>query len=92
MIAIFIAGEDTAVTPSKILAFVTGAEQPPPPPMGFLGQPSIRFIEDRNQTLPTASTCALCLYLPLSLGDLNYPAFKERMDFAILSIIGFGQV
>ncbi len=77
-----------AVTPSMILSFVTGAEKAPP--MGFPVQPSFKFIADRHQTLPTASTCSLALYLPLALTD--YRVFQERMDMAILNTVGFGQV
>lgn len=80
--------DEGGVTPSKILSFITGAEKPPP--MGFAQQPTIRFIEDKTKILPTASMCALSLYLPLPLTE--YQSFQHNMDMAILNTIGFGQV
>ena len=58
--------------------------------MGFAQQPTIRFIEDKTKILPTASTCALSLYLPLTLTE--YQSFQHNMDMAILNTIGFGQI
>ena len=97
----FIAGQHddaTSVTPTKVLAFVTGAQLPPP--MGFAHQPSIHFTA--HGTLPTASTCSCTLFLPLhqtvnpdpgpAAADYVYETFKERMDTAILKTVGFGQV
>lgn len=77
-----------AVTPSQILSFVTGA--PRIPPMGFSNSPTIRFNDDKNKFLPTASTCSLVLWLPLALQE--YQQFKEKFDFAVQNTIGFGQV
>ena len=81
-------GSHGDTTPASVLAFVTGATSIPP--MGFDRTITIRFISDKSKTLPTASTCSLVLYLPLSLAD--YEQFKQMMDFAILNTIGFGQV
>ena len=75
-------------SPTQILAFVTGAFKIPP--MGFPTRPTITFITDKSLFLPTASTCALSLKLPLSL--VSYESFKENMTMAILNTIGFGQV
>lgn len=60
------------------------------PPMGFDREISIHFIDDKDKTLPTASTCSLVLRLPLSL--TMYEEFKEKVDFAIMNTFGFGQV
>lgn len=78
----------SGVTPSQILAFVTGA--PKVPPMGFPIRPTITFISDESLLLPTASTCALTLRLPLAL--VNYEDFKNKLTMAILNTVGFGQV
>jgi len=71
-----------------ILAFITGADAPPP--MGFPQEPAIFFVQDPTKTSPTASTCSLSLYLPLRLTD--YEVFQQKMDIAIMNTIGFGQV
>ena len=44
------------VSPSHILAFTTGANQPPA--CGFTKQPRIQFVHDDNQTIPCSNTCA----------------------------------
>jgi len=54
-------------------AFITGADAPPP--VGFPQEPAIFFVQDPTKTLPTASTCSLSLYLPLSLTD--YEVFQQ---------------
>ena len=75
-----------AVTPAEILAFVTGAVRIPP--MGFSKSPTICFNADKTQLLPTASTCALVLWLPLALQE--YEEFKEKFDYAVQNTIGVG--
>ena len=47
------------VSPSHILAFVTGSWEIPP--MGFPLRPTITFISDETSIFPTASTCSLTL-------------------------------
>lgn len=79
---------DGQISPSNVLSFITGA--PSMPPMGFDREISIHFIDDKDKTLPTASTCSLVLRLPLSL--TMYEEFKEKVDFAIMNTFGFGQV
>ena len=80
---------ECGVSISKIMMFVTGVKRVPP--MGFPLKPTISFLpDDGMQTFPTASTCSLILRLPLSL--VNYEDFKEKMKFAVLNTIGFGQL
>ena len=81
-------GDRSALTPSSVLAFVTGS--PTIPPMGFDRPLTIHFINDKSKTLPTASTCSLVLRLPLAL--VEYEHFKEMIDFAMQNTVGFGQV
>ena len=57
------------------IGIVTGAFKESP--MGFPTRPTITFITDKSCFLPTASTCALSLKLPLSL--VSYESFKENM-------------
>ena len=83
-----IGSSNDPITPAQILAFVTGATTIPP--MGFPQPITVKFIDDRTKKLPTASTCALKLRLPLSLS--NYADFKKWMDMALLNTVGFGQV
>ena len=76
------------VSPSHILAFVTGSWEIPP--MGFPLRPTITFISDETSIFPTASTCSLTLRLPLVL--TSYDIFKEKVTTAFLNTVGFGQV
>ena len=79
---------DGDATPAQILTFVTGAARIPP--MGFSKPLTIIFSDDKNQLLPTASTCSLVLRLSLALQE--YEQFKERVDYAVQNTVGFGQV
>lgn len=91
----FIVGkyDATSVTATKVLAFIMGAQLPPP--MGFGHQPLIQFTA--HGTLSTASTCSCTLHQtvtpnPDPAADYVYETFKERMNMAILNKVGFGQV
>ena len=75
-----ITDDGTPVTPEDILIFFTGADQPPP--LGFASTPRLMFSED---TLASASTCALRLTLPIQ--HQTYESFKYSM---ILSLMGHG--
>ena len=66
-----------------VLQFATGADVVPP--MGFDRDPEICFsgeLTDKELRLPSASTCAPTLYLPLVLSDPD--VFCEKMDTAII--------
>ena len=67
-----------------ILQFVTGTTRIPP--MGFDKNPEIEF---HNDTLPSASTCLLKLYLPFADSSRE---FKRKVTFAIFNSIGFGNI
>lgn len=84
----FFTEHDGEITPTCILAFITGATSIPP--MGFDCDLTNRFISDKSKTLPVASTCLLVLWLPTALVD--YELFKERMNFALLNTVAFGHV
>ena len=71
-----------------ILALVTGADTVPP--LGFPSCPVILFGKDSTRLLPTSSTCALSLTLPLEL--VEYELFKKNMDTAVLNAYEFGKV
>lgn len=81
--------EGSTLTLESLLAFVTGADHPPP--LGFRRRPQIMFKEDDGFKLPTASTCTPALYVPISLTEYN--DFKRAFDLAITSAINvFGSV
>ena len=71
-----------------ILIFFTGAERVPP--MGFESQPSLTFLHNPEDILPTASTCSLELRLPTS--HSNYDCFRNIMITAVKGHGGFGVV
>lgn len=72
-------------TLKDVLTFLTGSDSIPP--LGFGGvEPCIRF--DPDAVLPTASTCALMLCIPLNF-PTDFDDFKEKMDLAILGSQGF---
>lgn len=50
-------------------------------------RPKISFLAE-NAIFPTVSTCAIELKLPTS--HVSYEEFKDKMDFAILNLNGFG--
>lgn len=95
-IAIFIDGrviqkedssdDDIVLCLGDFMAFVTGADHPPP--LGFLHSPEVDFDNDPGRTLPRASTCCLVIYLSLHVRD--YDIFCSKMDEAIVSSDGFG--
>lgn len=58
---LFLAGE-VDVSFSEVLAFVTGADNIPP--CGFTKQVDLDFYPCEDQRLPSASTCALQLWIP----------------------------
>ncbi len=75
---------DSAITLEDIMIFATGASEPPP--LGFDSKPSLKFTIGNY---PTANTCGVTLYIPLSYTDYN--AFKEAMEFAVQNSPCFGQ-
>lgn len=83
-----IIANDVEIKLSQVLSFVTGSSTISP--MGFPGPISISFIEDREATLPVASTCSMTLRLPVILVDTA--EFKQKIVYAIANTIGFGQV
>ncbi len=83
-----ILANDVEINLSQVLSFVTGSSTIPP--MGFPGPICISFIEDREATLPVASTCSMTLRLPVILVDTA--EFKQKIVYDIANTIGFGQV
>lgn len=79
---------DIELTLEDLLAFVTGADHPPP--LGFLTSPEITFTNQPDRILPTSSTCALVLYLSLHVKE--FESFCSGLDEAIISSPGFGVV
>ena len=69
-----------------LLAFTTGADKLPP--MGFKDALKIMFLE--NSKLPKASTCGLCLFLPLKAN--SYDDFKDTMVEGVVGGYGFGNI
>lgn len=72
-------------TLQDVMVFLTGCDCIPPLGFGDV-LPSIEF--DAVSTLPTVSTCALTLHLPLNSPTV-FEDFKEKMDLAILGSQGF---
>lgn len=72
----------------NILQFFTGASKIPG--AGFEETPKISFTS--RECLPQASTCALTIVFPRSMGCLEYEAFEAKMDMVILDSYGFGTV
>ena len=68
-----------------ILVFATGANRVPP--MGFPKKVTVQF--DKSSIFPTASTCALEMYLPIQWA--TYEEFKGGMIEGIVSGAGFGK-
>ena len=79
-------GGTVLLTLGDLLAFVTGADRPPP--LGFLYSPEIEFSDDADRTLPWASTCTMVLHLSLHVHE--YDLLCCRMDEAIISTNSFG--
>ena len=72
----------------NILQFFSGASRLPATGLDYT--PKIYFTnEDR---LPHASTCALSITFPRSLGLLSYEDFQDKMDTYVLRFHGFGNV
>ena len=72
-----------ALSLEDILAFATGATSFPI--LGFERQGTITFLHNGGM-LPTASTCALQVCLPI---HRDYEMFKTKMAFGILNAHGF---
>ena len=72
----------------NILHFISGASKIPA--TGFDKTPKISFTSE--ECLPYASTCALSIIFPRSMGCLSYDKFQDKMDFCILGSFGFGTV
>ena len=72
-----------------VLVFFSGAERVPPCGFGDTN-PSLVFLHDDKQVLPTASTCNLELRLPTRHGNFN--RFKDAMVLAVKGHDGFGEV
>ena len=85
---IFIILDERPVSLGNILQFFSGANKLPA--TGFDTVPKIYFTND--ECLPCASTCALSITFPRSLGLLSYDDFQEKMDMCILGSFGFGSV
>ena len=72
----------------SLLAFITGADQPPP--LGCENKRRISFTDTEISKLSTASTCAPALYVSVHLTDCD--EFQRVFDFALTSSNMFGQV
>lgn len=72
----------------NLLAFITGADQPPP--LGFDNKPIFSFTDTEVSKLPTVSTCIPALYVSVNLTD--YEEFQQVFDLALTSCNVFGQV
>ena len=80
--------DERPVSLSYILQFFSGASKLPA--AGFDETPKISFTS--QERLPYASTCALTITFPRSIGLISYDEFQEKMDFCILGSFGFGSV
>ena len=69
-------GGVVTLTLGDLLAFVTGAEHPPP--LGFLYSPEIEFSDDAERTLPWASTCTMVLHLSLHVNQYDLLSSNGR--------------
>ena len=76
-------GAQATLSLEDILAFATGATSFPV--LGFEQQGTITFLHDGGM-LPTASTCALQLCLPVHRDN---EVFKAKMTFGIFNAHGF---
>ena len=71
------------LTLEEVLIFFTGSDVVPP--LGYYSEPILTFD---NTELPTASTCALTLTLPLN--HQTYLSFKDKVTFSMKNHGGFG--
>ena len=71
-----------------ILQFLTGANKLPA--TGLDKTPTIKFTDE--SCFPVASSCALSITFSRAWGSLQYDAFVEKMNYAILNSWGFGSV
>ena len=78
--------KEVVIRLEDLLAFTTGANKLPP--MGFKDTLRIMFLEDSK--LPKASTCGLCLFLPLKAS--SYEEFKVNLVEGVVSGYGFGNM
>ena len=72
---------------SDVLEFLSGSTSVPP--NGFDEKPRVEF-NFSDDSVPTASTCSLCLQLPTA--HENEQSFIEAFCFALKGNVGFGQV
>ena len=74
-------------TLGDVLSFFSGADYPPP--LGFNKKPQLQFLANEGKKiLPTASTCALTLWLPTC--HMTGEDFNQSLRMAILDNDGFG--
>ncbi len=71
-----------------ILIFCTGTDKIPSG--GFHLTPTVSFLHDDQDTLATASTCDLSLWLPVIYDDQI--AFNEMFTLCLKGSVGFGKV
>lgn len=78
------------VSLSELLVFWTGADAVPP--MGFMKDLSVEFYPKvpGERRLPSASTCALCLWLPRGVVDED--EMGQLMSDAVMLSAGFGKI
>ena len=83
-------GDESEVKLSEILTFWTGADQVPPG--SFDHDLKIVFFtqEINERRLPSSSTCALQLWLPRGVEELN--SFTDMMKTCIKETEGFGKI
>ena len=69
--------------------FITGSDRVPP--NGFHKMIKIKFFDSEEgvHRRPSASTCALELYLPRGVSDTDY--FNELMTSSLRDSMGFGK-
>lgn len=80
--------EDIGCTLQDILIFFSGSDRIPP--MGFSQHPTLVFLHQPNEILPTSSTCDLQLRIPTCFDQ--YEKFKEYMMLGLKGNDGFGGV
>ena len=72
-----------------LLMFITGADRLPP--MGFPDVPVIEFNHNPSVRLPTPSTCAPSITLPMSQAS-SYDHFQDMMIQGLVQGFGFGNI
>ncbi len=86
----YISDKRAAISLEDIITFWTGADSVLP--CGFDKKLLISFypMEEGVKRLPSASTCALCLWLPR--GAENPEEFQTLVEYAINGTQGFGKI